>query len=323
MAWQLVAEVLDLPVPLTPAERLLLIALAERASAKTRTCWPPDDELRRRTGLSQRGLAAAFTRLAGRGMEVRVPVRPGATGRGAYSHTGRRKTYRLPEWSHSGATSQQSGRTQVPKVEALQCVPNHQNTNRHYNHENHQDTPSPASADAAAVHAENQDQRRRAEDGRGLTWERDRTALTVVAAYLAYLLLGREPDGREAGYLARTLHSDRHRDLVSFTRATARNFKAAPGAWTELAIMAADGNVLADEAPPLLREAREAAGRHVLSEHDTRACDALAGRSQRVAKDLLVLTDDGDWAEPTAQAAADAGAAMLRADARQWEGRRR
>lgn len=128
MSWSLVAEVLDLPVELTPAERLLLVCLAERANTETRECWPGGDELCRRTGLTPRGLAAAFARLAARGMKVRVPVRPGATGRGAYSHPGRRKTYRLPEWSRQSATesvmpARANGRTPVQEMVAPEWRP--------------------------------------------------------------------------------------------------------------------------------------------------------------------------------------------------------
>jgi len=96
VAWQLVAEMLDLPVKLTPAERLLLVALAERADPQTRECWPGQDELCGRTGLSPRGLGDTFARLASRGLEVRVPLKPGASGRGAFARIGVQRRYRLP-----------------------------------------------------------------------------------------------------------------------------------------------------------------------------------------------------------------------------------
>ncbi|PZM89835.1 MAG: hypothetical protein DIU79_14900, partial [Actinobacteria bacterium] len=94
---KLVAEVLDYaPATLSPAERLVLIVLAESANDKTREAWPSMDVITRRCGMSDRGVRAVFKRLAKRKLEVRVPLGKDKNGRPVYSHPGKRTTYRLP-----------------------------------------------------------------------------------------------------------------------------------------------------------------------------------------------------------------------------------
>jgi hypothetical protein len=85
-----------LPPGVTQAERNVLTALALHADDDGR-CWPGGKTLEAETGLSARGLQDAFARLAKRGLEVRVPVVPGASGRGAFSGPGRRREFRLPK----------------------------------------------------------------------------------------------------------------------------------------------------------------------------------------------------------------------------------
>jgi hypothetical protein len=131
MAIRLVVEVLDYAPPMPGSDRLLLVALAERASMRTRECWPTDAELCRRTGLTLSGLEKTFARLARRGIEVRVLIRPGMTGRGAYTRTGHKKTYRLPEFAprvvaSEGEQSRPSGRPVGREVVALGGDPNRQ-----------------------------------------------------------------------------------------------------------------------------------------------------------------------------------------------------
>jgi hypothetical protein len=161
---------------------------------------------------------------------------------------------------------------------------------------------------------QDQDQKtQRREDPQG--W----TARRMVAAYLARSMLGAEPDGQAAGYLARTVLSDPGASLESFTRAAWRAFSAAPGEWSELAYLAAEGfgHVMDDDAEPLLTQAR--AGTRtaaVLTEDEVRWCDTLAGRVHAAAQYELALDPDGCPVAATLQEAAEAGAEMADDDER-------
>jgi hypothetical protein len=96
---RLIIEVFDhAPAELTPTERLLLLALAESARDDTRTCWPSMKLLTRRTGLQDRSVRKAFTRLAERGYEVRMQAGTDKHGNPTYAHTGRATVYRLPDF---------------------------------------------------------------------------------------------------------------------------------------------------------------------------------------------------------------------------------
>jgi hypothetical protein len=90
------AMLAGLPPGLTPAERLILTVLALHAGDDGQS-WPGPGLLCAETGLSERGLQDALARLARRGLEVRVPLAPGAEGRGAFAGPGRRRRFRLPE----------------------------------------------------------------------------------------------------------------------------------------------------------------------------------------------------------------------------------
>lgn len=95
-------EALDhAPEDLTVAERLVLIAFAERARDDTRVVLSRDVEsaratVRRRTGLSESGLRKVLGRLASRGLDLRVPLGTSKNGRPIYSHEGRSVDYRIP-----------------------------------------------------------------------------------------------------------------------------------------------------------------------------------------------------------------------------------
>lgn len=99
MGIRLIVEVLDhAPDELTPRERLLLVALAEKASDDTRTCWPGMDTLTRRTGLSPSSVRAILAQLAEHGYEIRVPAGTDRNGNQTFAHNGRATAYRVPHF---------------------------------------------------------------------------------------------------------------------------------------------------------------------------------------------------------------------------------
>jgi DNA-binding MarR family transcriptional regulator len=98
----LIREVLDsCPDGTTPSERLVLVALAERASETDRYVYslPGEDvrqSLRRRCGLSRSALTKVFQRLAFRGLEVRVEVGVAKDGRSVFAYLGSPTEFRVP-----------------------------------------------------------------------------------------------------------------------------------------------------------------------------------------------------------------------------------
>jgi hypothetical protein len=97
---RLVVEVLDCaPDDLTPAERLVLVVLAECANDDTREGWPGMDKISRRTGLQPDSVRRVFQRLAKRGLEVRVPIGKDKRGRLVFAHEGAKTTYRIPRFA--------------------------------------------------------------------------------------------------------------------------------------------------------------------------------------------------------------------------------
>lgn len=67
MGIRLVVEVLDCaPADLTPAERLVLVVLAEYANDRTRLCWPSIEAIAARTGLKASSVSQVFLRLSKR-----------------------------------------------------------------------------------------------------------------------------------------------------------------------------------------------------------------------------------------------------------------
>lgn len=118
MGVRMVVQVLDhAPDDLTAGERLLLVALAEKADDTTRrVLWSRDEDprttLRRRTGLSDSGLRKTFQRLADRGLDPRVVLLHDAAGRPVFAHQGMVATYRLPDLVQGGTTGSPSEDTE-------------------------------------------------------------------------------------------------------------------------------------------------------------------------------------------------------------------
>lgn len=100
MAYQLVREVLDHAPPMTAAERLVLVAIAETIrSLAARECELDTEALCRRTGgLDPSNIRAAFRRLADRKIEVRVQLGTDRAGKPVYAHRGQVPRYRLPSF---------------------------------------------------------------------------------------------------------------------------------------------------------------------------------------------------------------------------------
>lgn len=102
MGVALVCEVLDCPIDLTTSQRLVLVALAERANDQTREVWtrreePVRDMLKRRTGLTDSGLTRALQGISKLVGDVRVPLRTSPTGQPVYAYRGSHATtFRLP-----------------------------------------------------------------------------------------------------------------------------------------------------------------------------------------------------------------------------------
>lgn len=88
------------PAELTPAERLVLVAIAENVNDDDpgRMTWPGFSRsiLMRRTGLKEAGLRRAFERLASRGLECRVPLGADKNGAPLYAVPGKACRYRMP-----------------------------------------------------------------------------------------------------------------------------------------------------------------------------------------------------------------------------------
>jgi hypothetical protein len=84
---------------MTPAERCILYAVAERANDRNgrRVAWnTPQWNLGQVCGLTPVGLRRALQRLAERGYDVRVALGYDSSGEPVYAHRGKQTTYRLP-----------------------------------------------------------------------------------------------------------------------------------------------------------------------------------------------------------------------------------
>lgn len=105
---KVVVEVLDhAPPDLTPAERLVLVVLAERCRDDTRRVLPGPDEpvrtmLLRRCGLGTSGLTKVLRRLSKRGLDVRVPLAVDGAGRPVYAWEGRSAEFAVPVLAKGG-----------------------------------------------------------------------------------------------------------------------------------------------------------------------------------------------------------------------------
>lgn len=96
MAYKLVKEVLDHAPEMTPAERLVLVCIAEECRGNNRTREIPSEVLQRRTGLGARGLRDACTRLDARKIKVRVRLSVDHRGQPVYAVPGRVCQWILP-----------------------------------------------------------------------------------------------------------------------------------------------------------------------------------------------------------------------------------
>jgi hypothetical protein len=97
MAYELVAEVLDhAPEGLDPAERLVLLCIAEECRGNARIRDIPAERIRRRTGLGERGLRHVCDRLAAAGLKVRVALSTDRHGKPVYALTGKVCRWILP-----------------------------------------------------------------------------------------------------------------------------------------------------------------------------------------------------------------------------------
>lgn len=107
MSIELVSEVFDhCPAEVSPAERLILLAIAEQAQDKdrtdggrfiaARTCFPGQGLMERMTGLGKSGFGDALRRLSKRNLEVRVAIAIDKSGRPIYAAKGHNTVYRLP-----------------------------------------------------------------------------------------------------------------------------------------------------------------------------------------------------------------------------------
>ena len=105
MSVALVKEVFNhAPAELTPLERLVLLAIAEKAQdgdredVEARVSYPSMEVLTHWTGKSPGAVRAALRRLEGRGYKVRVPCGTDHAGRPVYAYPGRATRYRVPRF---------------------------------------------------------------------------------------------------------------------------------------------------------------------------------------------------------------------------------
>src|SRR4051794_4719353 len=98
MAIEIITNVLDhAPADLTATETMILVALAEWArSPQTRETERSREELAARVRCTPGGVVKALLRLAGRGIEVRVPIGMDKNGDPVYARPGQVTRYRLP-----------------------------------------------------------------------------------------------------------------------------------------------------------------------------------------------------------------------------------
>lgn len=102
MGVKLMVEVLEhCPAEASLGERLLLVALAEKASDETRrVLWAREDSPRevlcRRLGVSASGLTKIFRRLSTRGLDPRVELSVDKRGRPVYAYEGSAAEYVIP-----------------------------------------------------------------------------------------------------------------------------------------------------------------------------------------------------------------------------------
>jgi hypothetical protein len=96
MAYELVEEVFQHAPPMTAAERLILVAIAELCRVGDRMRYIDGAEMMRRCCVEARGLAHALVRLAERGLDVRVPIGRDKRGQPVYAIPGLSRLFKLP-----------------------------------------------------------------------------------------------------------------------------------------------------------------------------------------------------------------------------------
>lgn len=109
MSGRLVGEVVEwLQTPaaagLTPAERCVLLVIAERANPETREMWRHrgddqnlNDRIALAVGVKVKNIGEVFGKLAARGLEVRVMIGQGKDGRPVFAARGRPARFVLPD----------------------------------------------------------------------------------------------------------------------------------------------------------------------------------------------------------------------------------
>ncbi len=107
MGYKLRREVRDWLVPgfVTPAERLVLLEIADDVSDDTREGWPGLDVIAGRTGLPPATVSKCLQRLAAKGLEIRTRVATGSAGRPVVAARGYRTVYRIPDLPKGGPGS--------------------------------------------------------------------------------------------------------------------------------------------------------------------------------------------------------------------------
>ncbi len=131
-------DVLDnAPADLTPAERLVLLALADLADESTRECEPTIRVLVHQTGMLVDTIRKAFQRLARRNLDPRVRIGTDRRGRAVFAYEGTATLYRIPRFNpRDNATYQRGPRggvvllrkdaqrwDEIPTTEALDVTP--------------------------------------------------------------------------------------------------------------------------------------------------------------------------------------------------------
>ncbi|MEU8334841.1 helix-turn-helix domain-containing protein [Micromonospora tulbaghiae] len=98
MGVKLLAEVLDhAPADWTPAERLFIAVLAEKARDHTRRSWPGQATITRRTGLKPDSVTRLCHRLAAKGWELREQQGVDRAGKPIFAYRGHAAVYVIPQ----------------------------------------------------------------------------------------------------------------------------------------------------------------------------------------------------------------------------------
>lgn len=98
MGYKLRREIRDwIPVGLlTPAERLVLLEIADVVNDDTRIGYPGMGDLVAMTGFPEKTVSACLRRLSSKGIEVRVQIGKKCDGQPLFATKGHRTTYRIP-----------------------------------------------------------------------------------------------------------------------------------------------------------------------------------------------------------------------------------